>query len=115
MPENSDSIKFNVSNGQNRKNTYFQNITLKKIISWIDQKDIDQQTKSELKRMVSRYPHHALEHWINNYQKNLSNARKNLRSKNKATNLPETEDEFLNKTKNSSEEDFYPENLEEFD
>jgi hypothetical protein len=115
MPENPDSIKFSISNGQNRKNEYFQNITLKKVIFWIDQKDIDQETKNELKRMVSRYPHHALERWINNYTKNVSNARKNLRSRNKTTNLPKTEDEFLKKTKNSFDEDSHNGNFEEFD
>lgn len=106
---NSEFINFNINAGNGRKNKNYKNLTLKKLYAWIEEKKLEVKITEELKRMCSKYPHQALENWQMNYSKHLSQARKNVRSKNKNTNLPMTEEEFLDK--NSSEE---VENFDEF-
>lgn len=122
---NSENINFKITNlNDNRANRHnkkktkrvLRPPTLKFIFDTIDNKDFDPLVKEELKKSAADFPHHALHFWIENYEKFLAKAKRDVRdriitesnAKNETVNsilLPELED-----SESEVEEDFSSEN-----
>ncbi len=86
---NPENFKIKIKTGReeidNRRPCDFNNLTLKKLFSWIDSQQISSALKSELKRSASGFPHQALSSWQNNFEKHLSKAQARLRLKRNAS------------------------------
>lgn len=62
-----------------RKPCDFNILTIKELLKWIDEKDIDEKVKEELKKKCSNYPQQALSNWKNNYNTHLTRAIKKIK------------------------------------
>jgi len=63
----------------NRKPCNLTPLNLEKLLKWIDAQRIDENTKRELKKSASNYPHQALETWRKNYSKHVASAQAKLK------------------------------------
>lgn len=81
----------------NRKPCDLTPLTLEKLLKWIDVQRIDENTKSELKKSASKYPHQALGAWRKNYAKHVAAAQAKVKTakpvKAPKPKLPELGDE----------------------
>ena len=78
---NAENLNFRIISGvPDRIPNNFRILTIKELLRWIDEKDIDEQVKEELKKMCSKYPQQALTNWKSNYNIHLRKA--NLKLKN---------------------------------
>lgn len=76
-----ERVKFRLSAGRDeidkRVPCNFKILTLNDVDKIIDEKEIDEKTKEELKKMARKYPFQALPIFIRNIDKNISKVRKN--------------------------------------
>lgn len=76
-----EKIKFRMSAGKEeidrRAPCNFKILTLNDVDKIIDNKEIDDNIKVELKKMARKYPFQALSTFVKNIEKNISKARKN--------------------------------------
>jgi len=82
----------------NRKPCNLSPLTLEKLLKWIDKQTVDENTKRELKKSASNYPHQALGSWQKNFSKHVATAQAKLKKIVKTTpkpKLPELGDELL--------------------
>lgn len=63
----------------NRKPCNLTPLNLEKLLKWIDAQRIDENTKQELKKSASNYPHQALGVWQKNYSKHVAAAQAKLK------------------------------------
>lgn len=87
---NSENLNFKITNlSDNRANRHgkkktkrvLRPPTLKFIFDTIDNKDFDPMLKEELKKSAADFPHHALQFWIENYDKFLAKAKRDVRDR----------------------------------
>jgi hypothetical protein len=84
---NAEGVNFKVSMGNNESNnrsqSRFNSLTIKKLCDWIDSKPINSQLKEELKKSASSYPQQALSNWQKNYLTHLSTAQSFIQKRKK--------------------------------
>lgn len=82
---NPENFKFQIKTGRqevdDRIPCDLNNLTLKKLFSWIDTQQIGGALKAELKKSAARFPHQTLQLWQNDFEKHLAKAQSRLRAK----------------------------------
>lgn len=63
----------------NRRPSNLRPLTLPALHAWIESKQIDSRVKEKLKKMASAYPQQALPSWVQNYNRHLAKAQKELK------------------------------------
>lgn len=85
----------------------FSNLTLDKVLKWIDSQQVSELVKKELKKSASRFPHQALSTWKNDYIKHLSKAQAKLRnSKKEVKEIEEKSSEHMTAPEDTFDQDF---------
>lgn len=76
-----EKIKFRMAAGredvEKRAPCNFKILTLNDVDRIIDNKEVDESIKIELKKMARKYPFQALTNFVKNIEKNISKVRKN--------------------------------------
>lgn len=68
------NFKVSAVGSEDKKPVVLRQLTLDKVLDWIDNQSLDPQVKEALKKSASSYPHKALGNWRKNYQRHLSKA-----------------------------------------
>ena len=81
-----EKFRMKVSTGNemidNRATCKFRTLNLKKVLDIIDERIQDDNIKKILKEAANGYPHQALETFVRNLDRHISNAIKSLKEKN---------------------------------
>ena len=78
---NTEAVNFKVSTmNDNTIPCKLKYLTLRELLSWIDNQPLDNKIKELLKQSASNCPQKALEHWHKNYLHHLGVAQKKIRA-----------------------------------